>query len=195
MGRLTEIQEKFIRNFYEYSKDIKTPDIPYVARGILVIYLEAEREVDKEHAAWLISRIRPNIQLIGLDKLIDKQELYRLALQKQRKVDKFTKLNQKRRHQKRDDFALTDNQWQEALEYFGYCCAYCGSDSKMTYDHFIPFSKGGSFKQDNIIPACQKCNSSKRDRDFTDWFKNQSFFNVEKQQNIWSYFNMVNIHG
>lgn len=195
MGRLNETQQLFVHNFYEYSKDVQIADIEYIVKGLLVLYLKSEKEVDKEYSAWLISRIKPDVHLIGLDKLIDRQELYRLSSQKQHKVDKATKINQKRRHHKRDDFALTDEQWEEALEYFGYSCAYCGSDSKMTYDHFVPFSKGGSFKRDNIIPACQKCNSSKRDRDFKDWFKKQSFFNVQKQNSILSYLKLVNIYG
>ncbi|AMQ06604.1 hypothetical protein AZE41_12075 [Sporosarcina psychrophila] len=50
----------------------------------------------------------------------------------------------------------------------------------MTYDHFIPFSKGGSFEQDNILPCCSGCNSSKNNSDFERWYEKQDFFNEDK---------------
>ena len=61
---------------------------------------------------------------------------------------------------------LTSNQWKQILEMFNFRCAYCGSDIKMrpTQDHVIPISKGGTHTIDNIVPACQSCNSSKKDQ-------------------------------
>jgi 5-methylcytosine-specific restriction endonuclease McrA len=34
----------------------------------------------------------------------------------------------------------------------------------LTLDHVIPRSKGGSHSWNNIVTACEKCNSRKRDR-------------------------------
>jgi 5-methylcytosine-specific restriction endonuclease McrA len=35
---------------------------------------------------------------------------------------------------------------------------------KLTQEHVIPVSRGGGTTAENIVPACGKCNSSKKDR-------------------------------
>lgn len=63
---------------------------------------------------------------------------------------------------------------------FGNKCAYCGYIGKITIDHFIPISKSGADKIENIVPACVKCNSSKNNKNPETWFKSQPFFSLEK---------------
>ncbi len=46
----------------------------------------------------------------------------------------------------------------------GRCCIYCGTPlttQAVTYDHIIPRSLGGSRSIDNIIIACETCNTAK----------------------------------
>lgn len=48
-------------------------------------------------------------------------------------------------------------------------CAYCGSnieDTKLTLDHLIPYSMGGSNDQTNLVTCCHRCNSSRGTRDW-----------------------------
>lgn len=60
---------------------------------------------------------------------------------------------------------LTKQEWEKIKEEYDYKCAYCGCDSeKLTQDHYIPISKGGSHTADNIVPACFPCNRKKWDR-------------------------------
>lgn len=40
-------------------------------------------------------------------------------------------------------------------------CAYCGTREHLTIDHVIPRSMGGRDSWENLITACQKCNSRK----------------------------------
>ena len=51
----------------------------------------------------------------------------------------------------------------------GHACVYCGSGEMLSLDHVIPRSKGGTDSAENLVAACQPCNSSKRDRDLTEW--------------------------
>ena len=44
-----------------------------------------------------------------------------------------------------------------------YTCHYCGQEAN-TVDHIIPISKGGTDEEFNMVAACVKCNSGKRDR-------------------------------
>lgn len=43
-------------------------------------------------------------------------------------------------------------------------CQYCGSKKRLTIDHVIPSSKGGTHTWDNVVTACDRCNSLKGDR-------------------------------
>lgn len=48
-------------------------------------------------------------------------------------------------------------------------CSYCGSLIGGTYDHVIPFSRGGPTSIENLVPACQKCNDSKGVKTPEEW--------------------------
>ena len=37
-------------------------------------------------------------------------------------------------------------------------CQYCGSKEDLTFDHFVPRSKGGLTTWNNVITACSSCN-------------------------------------
>jgi len=50
-----------------------------------------------------------------------------------------------------------------------YHCWYCGVNlreltGRWTSDHQVPVSRGGSDESSNLVPACDRCNVSKRDR-------------------------------
>ncbi|MBW4564926.1 MAG: HNH endonuclease [Mojavia pulchra JT2-VF2] len=53
---------------------------------------------------------------------------------------------------------------REVLRRDNHTCQYCGSTKHLTLDHVIPRSKGGQHSWDNVVTACEKCNSTKRDR-------------------------------
>jgi 5-methylcytosine-specific restriction endonuclease McrA len=46
----------------------------------------------------------------------------------------------------------------------GHKCAYCGSRQNLTIDHVVPRSQGGKDTWDNLVTACQVCNTKKGDR-------------------------------
>jgi 5-methylcytosine-specific restriction endonuclease McrA len=43
-------------------------------------------------------------------------------------------------------------------------CAYCGSRDDLTLDHVLPRSRGGADTWNNLVTACQKCNTLKGNR-------------------------------
>jgi 5-methylcytosine-specific restriction endonuclease McrA len=58
----------------------------------------------------------------------------------------------------------THDDWQARLAYHENRCAYCGCGGKMTIDHMIPLSRGGTNWPSNLVPACHSCNSGKCDK-------------------------------
>lgn len=187
--KLTPKQELFISEYKMSDEEISAQ---WVIKGLIAIYLQSEKHSDKKYSAWLIKRLKPTIKIIGLEKLLDIEELNKLALEKQDDIEKILEFAQERQRQKRKDFSLTDEEWLEAIEYFESSCAYCGdSEGKLTYDHFIPFSKGGNFTKDNIIPCCIKCNSSKKNKDFKEWYRSKSFYSEGREKQIMDYFKMI----
>jgi hypothetical protein len=67
---------------------------------------------------------------------------------------------------------------------FNHCCAYCGSDKRISADHLIPLSKGGPDCLGNIVPACLYCNSSKNASDALEWYQRQPFYDRKRWQKI-----------
>lgn len=54
---------------------------------------------------------------------------------------------------------LTEAQWLEACKHFG-GCAYCGTPEIEARSMFIPFKDGGRYCDWNIIPACERCETT-----------------------------------
>lgn len=57
--------------------------------------------------------------------------------------------------------------WVAILGKYGEICLKCGRMSphtKITKDHVVPLTRGGSEFPDNLAPLCYSCNSTKRDR-------------------------------
>lgn len=56
-------------------------------------------------------------------------------------------------------------------ELYGGLCAYCRKRSGDTLDHLQPLSRGGAHSIANLLPACFRCNHSKKDKTFAEWFE------------------------
>jgi 5-methylcytosine-specific restriction endonuclease McrA len=57
--------------------------------------------------------------------------------------------------------SFTVAQWRELCARYGNACLCCKRKRKLTKDHIIPLSKGGSNDISNIQPLCLPCNLSK----------------------------------
>lgn len=49
------------------------------------------------------------------------------------------------------------------------CCLRCGASSRLTVDHVIPLSRGGTNDSANLQTLCRKCNASKGNRTCDDY--------------------------
>lgn len=72
-------------------------------------------------------------------------------------------------------------------------CPYCGREIKdenfIHFDHFIPYSKDKNIDWQliNLIPVCKYCNRSKWNENFNEWYKEQFFYDPEKEQKLLEY--------
>lgn len=96
--------------------------------------------------------------------------------------------NQKRQARKKNLECNFDKyDWQRCTDHFDNSCAYCGSEGKLTQDHFIALKHGGSYTRDNIVPACSRCNESKNARNVFVWYPEQKFCTQERFDKITDY--------
>ena len=61
----------------------------------------------------------------------------------------------------------TEEEWQELKAFYNFKCLCCGQqepDIKLTRDHVIPLTQGGSDSIDNVQPLCARCNSKKNNK-------------------------------
>ena len=160
--------------------------------------LKYAKQYRKEHAAG----IKEKHEQYRRD---HREELARYLRQYRKdNVDKITehrRLNlgkdciksQKRRSLKRNlESTLTPAQWEKVKRYFNNCCAYCGKEKPLTQEHFVPLTKDGEYTHNNIIPACQVCNSSKSDSSFFEWYSKSEHYSKQREQQILKYLNYKN---
>ncbi len=71
--------------------------------------------------------------------------------------------------EKEAEGSFTEEEWEDLCEYYNNICLRCGKEGKMTVDHIVPLSKGGTNYIENLQPLCKPCNTSKGNRHETDY--------------------------
>lgn len=66
----------------------------------------------------------------------------------------------------------------------GWRCAYCGTSgrdrpARLSLDHIVPRSKGGTCAASNLVTSCLDCNQQRRDRPIVAWLRLVSLEVVE----------------
>ena len=94
----------------------------------------------------------------------DKREGFTRLEKWKRKVGYVKKGSSKRRQELLSLYpdTFTKEDWEFALEYFNYSCAYCGRTSEeLQREHYVSVNDGGWKTPDNIVPSCFDCNYRK----------------------------------
>ena len=68
-------------------------------------------------------------------------------------------------------------------------CAYCGRTNPSTLDHVVPKSKGGSTCRTNLVASCACCNLAKSDLPWFAWFREQDFWDRDRELKILEWVN------
>lgn len=79
--------------------------------------------------------------------------------------------NAKRRSRKlaNGGAGFSADHWKELLRRCDGVCVYCRKNPSNSVDHFVPLKLGGQDDYRNIVPACMKCNSTKRENEPRSW--------------------------
>ncbi len=57
--------------------------------------------------------------------------------------------------------SYTPEEWEALCARYGSICLLCRRKVKLTVDHIVPISRGGTNDIDNLQPMCRSCNASK----------------------------------
>ncbi len=109
--------------------------------------LKAKRKMSRSHKALdrISGRKNPN---------------WKGGISKNKEYRSWQKNKRNRIRQKliKDGLSHTFRQWELLKSKYNNRCVNCGKKGKLTIDHIIPLSRGGSDLIENIQPLCKKCN-------------------------------------
>lgn len=75
------------------------------------------------------------------------------------------RVNKRRARKAGNGGGYTADEFKQLCDYYKNRCLRCGrSEVKLTADHILPVTMGGTSNIDNIQPLCKSCNSWKKDR-------------------------------
>ena len=155
------------------------------------LYYEANKESEIAYAKqWRLSN--PEYRGQYREANIEAEKAYGKQWTKDN-PDKVNTNTQKRRSIKKQlPSTLSAEQWELAKKVFKNKCCYCGEEKSLAQEHFHALSKSGEHSRLNIIPSCQKCNSSKGTRSFFKWYPKYEHYSKKREQKILKYLNYKN---
>ena len=91
----------------------------------------------------------------------DKHRAYTAKYQKSHREQYNTYYQVRRTRLEGTGGSYTSQQWEGLMNKCHKKCLCCGRRRRLTADHVVPVSKGGTSSVGNIQPLCGPCNSSK----------------------------------
>lgn len=127
----------------------------------MAIYLQKYRAEHKEKAKEYGKRYRQE----NKEKILEMNRRY--SANNRDKLRVQGQLSYAKRKANGGNF--TTDEWLDLCSSFGNVCVGCGTDERLTIDHIIPITQGGSSGIENLQPLCKPCNSSKGSRVIIDY--------------------------
>ena len=112
----------------------------------------------------------------------------------QGRISAFNNCQRRRIKEQEQGTGITKDQWLECMSFFDWRCAYSGeylggndNSFNRTIDHIVPISTGGDHMIWNMVPMTRSLNSSKKDKDMLEWYREQDFFSEARLQKIYEW--------
>lgn len=150
-------------------------------------YYENNREYKKQYYEDNKDKVKQYREK-NRDKRREYHKQYRATPQGQ--VVAFNGHHKRKVQKKKQGNGITKEQWLECMKFFGFRCAYSGqvlSKGTRSLDHVKPLNKGGEHEIWNLVPMDKGLNSSKKDKDLLEWYKEQPYFSEERLQKIYEW--------
>jgi len=160
-------------------------------------YYQANKKVISTKAKEYKSSNKEMFEMYGKEYRETHKEIataYAKTYQKNNK-EKFNIINERRRSKTKQLIStLTNQEWENIKAIFNNKCAYCGKEKPLTQEHIVPVLKGGNYNKENILCACQSCNSSKGTKDYLKWYKKYKYYSKQREELIFSNYGTLNEH-
>lgn len=140
-------------------------------------YDEATRKYWETHSEEIKSKARERRQLdlehyreIGrnsYERHAEERRRYSLEYYKLHPEKSVEASNRRRAQKLASGGSHTEEEWQSLKTFYNFKCLRCEKQEpeiKLTRDHVIPLTKGGSDSIDNVQPLCARCNSKKNNK-------------------------------
>lgn len=190
--KLQERSKEYYKNNYKGNEDLKVKNSERYYKNKDKI-IEKSRKYSKENREK-INETRRKYNEKNSERIKERRRIYNEGhkevkrLWQQNNKDKVNIQKQARRASKKElPNTLNEKQWNMIKEKFNNKCCYCGEETPLEQEHFIPISKGGEYTVNNIIPACKRCNCSKNNSDFVKWYIKQKFYSKKREQLIFKH--------
>ena len=123
-----------------------------------------EENPEKNKSSYTNYRINNREKYLASKRKARKSPEYQAKIKAHREANKGVFATYARNRRARLSSAtgtFTQEEFNNLCSSLNNICLCCGEEKKLTADHVIPISRGGSNSIDNIQPLCQSCNSSK----------------------------------
>lgn len=119
--------------------------------------------LDPETVKDIVARLK----IVSINPVKYATRWYEKPENRQRSFDTASRYHSKR---KASEGFHTRQEWEDRKALYGYQCAYCHKKLiRLTKDHIVPISRGGTDFIYNIVPACKHCNLTKHTKDLLRW--------------------------
>jgi len=168
-----ETQRKYVEANKEHYRELKRAH----QKANPERYDEALRKYRESHREEINSKARERRQQdlehyreIGRDSYerhAEERRKYSLEYYKRFPEKSVAATNRRRALKLSAEGTHTEEEWEELKAFYDFKCLRCGKqepDIKLTRDHIIPLTQGGSDSIDNVQPLCARCNSKKNNK-------------------------------
>ena len=178
-GQCKKCRNEYKKEYYEENKDKKKE------------YYEENKDKIKEYKKEYYEKNKEYYKEYR-EKNKDKKKGYNKKYKENNPEKTFNNHNKRRIKKENQGRGITDEQYIECNNWFGWKCAYSGEKLKKsnntyrrTLDHIVALDNEGLNEPWNIVPMRLGYNASKRNRiDTLTWYKEQEYFNEERLNKI-----------